>query len=151
MNIRAAMAALAAVQGALSITAPKAERVRKAWQYFPPQSTILPELPAWTNTWTLTGLDRHLSMRVQRYTINSQLFVARADGPPQDESADIASAFMDAFVTAMDANVTLSGTVTQAAQRGGDPTLAILVRGGLDFVGLNLFVDVEMKEAAAFS
>ncbi len=68
-----------------------------------------------------------------------------------DVSFDIATAFMTSIVDDFDADVSLNGTVTEARLRGGPDTLAILDRGGDRFAGLDLFLDLEMKEGKNFA
>ena len=148
MNIRAALGRLVAIQGGLSITDPIAVSVGTAYKYVPRQSTTLPATPSWMNDWTLIREERHIDMRIQFYTVHMQLFVRDAD---QDQAADVASAFMEKTVEALDADVTLNGTVTRQSLRGGEPTLVSLERGGLSYIGLDLFLDLEMKEAKSFS
>ena len=148
MNIRAALDRLVAIQGGLSITDPTATSISTAYKYVPRQDTTLPGTPCWMNDWTLIREERHIDMRIQFYTVHMQLFVRDAD---QDQAADIASAFMEKTVEALDADVTLAGAVTRQSLRGGEPTLVSLERGGLSYIGLDLFLDLEMKEAKAFA
>ena len=151
MNIRDAMDRIVAIQEAMTISdAPIDVSVKTAWKYVPPQSTLMPELPAWTNSWTLIREDRFISMRVQIYTVQMQLFVAKLSAE-DDVSFDIATAFMTSIVDDFDADVSLNGTVTEARLRGGPDTLAILDRGGDRFAGLDLFLDLEMKEGKNFA
>ena len=58
---------------------------------------------------------------------------------------------MEKAVEALDADVTLAGAVTRQSLRGGEPTLVSLERAGLSYIGLDLFLDLEMKEAKSFS
>ena len=150
MNIRAAMTNLVALQAGLSITSPLALAVKKAWPYVPPQSVLLPDLPCWTNSWDLGREDRFVGMREQRYTVQMQLFVAEAGAGEQDRQADVATAFMDKLVDALDADVTLGQTVSEHWLRGASPSLAILERGGKSYIGLNLFLDLRLTEAKSF-
>lgn len=150
MNIKAAVAKLIVLQAGLAITSPVTSSVKKAWPYVPPQNALLPELPAFTNSWDLVREDRFIDMRVQLYTVQMQLFAADA-AIEQDRGADIASAFMEQLVDALDADITLDGSVTSHNLRGGSPTLAILRRGDRPYIGLDLFLDLEMKEAKTFA
>ena len=147
MDIRSALDQIVVIQGGLSITSPVTASVKKAYKYVPKASVALPDNPAWTNDWSLTSLERFVSFRVQNYTVHSQLFVQDAD---IDRAADIASAFLDKFITALDADISLSQTVTQHTLRGGNPTLVGLERAGQIYIGLDLFLDLEMKEAVSF-
>ena len=148
MNIRTALDRLVVIQAGLSITDPIEASVGAAYKYVPRQDTTLPATPSWMNDWTLIREERHIDMRIQFYTVHMQLFVRDAD---QDQAADIASAFMEKAVEALDADVTLAGAVTRQSLRGGEPTLVSLERAGLSYIGLDLFLDLEMKEAKSFS
>ena len=148
MNIRAALDRLVVIQAGLSITDPTEVSIGTAYKYVPRQDTTLPDTPSWMNDWTLIREERHIDMRIQFYTVHMQLFVRDAD---QDQAADIASAFMEKTVEALDADVTLAGAVTRQSLRGGEPTLVSLERAGLSYIGLDLFLDLEMKEAKSFS
>ncbi len=148
MNIRAALDRLVVIQAGLSITDPTEVSIGTAYKYVPRQDTTLPDTPSWMNDWTLIREERHIDMRIQFYTVHMQLFVRDAD---QDQAADIASAFMEKAVEALDADVTLAGAVTRQSLRGGEPTLVSLERAGLSYIGLDLFLDLEMKEAKSFS
>ena len=148
MDIRTALDQIVTIQGGLSITSPLSVSVKKAYKYVPNASVALPDAPAWTNDWTLTSLERFVSLRIQNYTVHMQLFVKDAN---IDRAADIASAFLDKLITALDADISLSQTVTQHTLRGGNPTLVGLERANLPYIGLDLFLDLEMKEGKTFS
>ena len=155
MDIRSALDRVIEIQGGLSISDPLSLSVKNAYKYSPPASVSLRgNLPAWTNEWTLERIDRHIGLRVQFYTVHMQFFCYDAD---LDKAADIASAFHVELVTALDADVQLTGdgtvpTVTNSALRGGNPTLAVLDRrDNQPYMGLDLFLDVEMKEGVTFT
>jgi hypothetical protein len=150
MDIRTAVTNLNTLQLGLSIASPVALTVKRVWPYVPPQNVALPEYPAWMNTWDLVRELRAIGLRELVFTVHAQLFAAPADRE-QDRALDIATAFLDSFITALDANVSLSQSVTEANLRGSSPTLAILERGGLAFAGLDLFIDIVMKEAKNFA
>jgi len=148
MDIRSALTQLIAVQDGLSITDPIVASIEKAWTYMIPQNSIAPDTPCWMNTWRMDREERGSSVRRQFYTINMQLLVRDAD---QERAADIATAFHVALVTALDGNLTLSGSVKTQTLRGGDPTLFVVDRGGLAFIGLDEFLDLELWDAATFA
>ncbi len=148
MNIRSALDALIVIQASLTITDPASISVKRAYKLFPDRDSALPDTPAWTNSWTLAREDRRIDLRETFWTVNMQLYVDDAD---LDVGADIASAFMEEIMDALDGDVTLGGAVTDSALRGGDPTLGLLDWGGLGYAGLNLFLDLKMTEAKAFS
>jgi hypothetical protein len=150
MNIADAITKLIVIQKALTISDPSSQTVKKAWNYFPPSSAALPEIPAWTNSWDLLRVERHIGLRIQWYTVHMQFFA----GPVEAEAevfADIATSFMASLVTDLDADVTLGQSVTNHFLRGGSPTLAILERAGKGYIGLDLFLDLEMKDAVTFA
>ena len=148
MNIRAALDRLGVIQSGLSIKDPASVSISAAYKYVPRQDAALPNTPCWINDWALISEERHIDMRIQFYTVHMQLFVKDAD---QDQAADIASAFMEKTVEALDADVSLAGAVTRQSLRGGEPTLVRLERAGQSYVGLDLFLDLEMNEAGSFS
>ena len=148
MDIRSALDRIIVIQGGLSITSPSTENVKKAYKYVPRANVILTDVPAFTNEWTLASLERFVSFRIQNYTVHMQLFVEDAD---IDRAADIASSFHKELIDALDADIALSNTVTQHSLRGGNPTLVGLERAGRMYIGLDLFLDLEMKEGATFS
>jgi hypothetical protein len=148
MDIRSALDRIIAIQDGLAITDPIAEDVKKAYKYVPRANVTLTDVPAFTNEWTLTSLDRFVSFRIQNYTVHMQLFVEDAD---IDRAADIASSFHKELIDALDADIALNNTVTQHSLRGGNPTLVGLERAGKIYIGLDLFLDLEMKEGATFT
>lgn len=160
MDIRSAMTAITTTQGALSISSPESVSVVKAWPYFPPQTrTNRLQTPLWRNEWTLVREERHIGLRVQFYVVHMQLLV---DRPNLDDAADIATAFMPKVVDAFDAQdgssnggvaLSLAGvpSVTNTALRGGNPTLSRFDESEATYIGLDLFLDVEMKESKEFT
>ena len=148
MDIRSALDRIIATQDGLSITDPATVSILKAYKYSPPASEQLPDLPAFTNDWSLTRYDRHTGLRIRFYTVHMQLFVYDAD---QDRAADIATAFHEKLLTQLDADVTLNNTVVRHDIRGGNPTLVAITRSNQVYIGLDMFLDVEMKEAATFT
>lgn len=150
MNIRNALTNLIVIEAGLTITVPLTRAVVKAWPYFPPQTIVFSGIPAWTNSWDLTREERHPGgFREQFYTIHMQFYAAEI-GIEQDMGADIATAFMDKLLTALDADITLGDTITDHIIRGGSPTLAVLERAGKPYIGLDLFMDAILKDTATF-
>ena len=148
MNIRSALAALRTLEAGLAITSPVVASIKRAYLYMPNQATVAPDAPCVMNDWSLTGIERVGGIRIQKYAVHIQLFVDDSD---QDQAADIATAFQVAFVDALDGATSLSGTVVMADLRGGSPTLALLERAGRAYIGLDLFLDLTLKEGKAFS
>lgn len=146
MDIGTALDRIVAMQGALAVTSPLAVSVKKAHKFPPNRQQAIAESPAWINTWTLNRIEWTLSgataRRQEFYSVNCQLFVLDAD---LNRAAEVASAFLPKFVTALGQDHTLGGTVLFADVRGGDPTLGLLEWAGQGYAGLNLFVDVELE------
>ena len=147
-DIRTALTNLVTLQEGLSITAPVSSSIKRAYKYTPPQSSSLPDTPCVLNTWSLTSQELDISLRILFYTIRMQLIVHDSD---QDRAADIASSYMNAIITAQNADVTLGGSVNQSILRGSDPTLGVLSWAGVDYIGLDLLLDVELKAAVSIT
>lgn len=156
MNIRSCIAALVLIQGRLSIALPVVSQIKVAYNYFPAQDVLLPDVPCWANAWTMLPEERGGGLRIQQYTVHMQLFVDDV----ASQAADIATSFHGALVDALDADVGLSGdvaphvaapTCSSQVLRGGNPTLVRLERGGRAYIGLDEYLDITMKEGKAFS
>jgi len=147
-DIRTALTNLVTLQESLSITAPISSSILRAYKYTPPMSSALPDTPCFLNTWTLTNQELDISLRILFYTIRMQLIVHDSD---QDQAADIASSYMTALITAHNADVTLNGSVNQCMLRGSDPTLGVLQWAGVDYIGLDLLLDCEIKDAVSIT
>lgn len=148
MDIRTVMGAVVTMQESLSITAPVSSAIKRAYKYTPPMSSALPDTPCFFNSWTLQNQELDIGLRILFYTVHMQLAVLDSD---QDQAADIASSYMNALITAHNADVQIGDTVTLSQLRGGDPTLAVLSWAGTDYIGLDLFLDVELKDAVSVS
>ena len=142
------MAQLVALQAGLTIASPIPASIKKAYTYFPPASVANPDCPCFMNSWTMTDEVRDGGMRWQHYTVHMQLFVDNAD---KDVAADIAAGFHVALVDALDISTSLGGTVAMQIIRGGSPTLAVLERSGQAYMGLDLYLDLTLKEGKAFA
>jgi hypothetical protein len=147
-DIRTVMTNVVTLQESLSITAPISSSIKRAYKYTPPMSSGLPDTPCFLNSWTLQSQELDIGLRILLYTIRMQLMVLDSD---QDQAADIASSYMNAFITAHNADIQLGGSATLTTLRGGDPTLAVLNWAGIDYVGLDLFLDAEIKDAVSIS
>lgn len=145
--------ALVALQASVAITRPSNMQVRKAWPVGPPPDAALVDLPAWTNEFTFTGEDRDLSLRLQRGTYRMQLHIQQYQ-PTSDHR--VAHAFVDAVIAAFDAHQKLTDaagaqTIGVQAIRGGNPTVTRLERGGQAYLGIDLYLDVELNDAGVFA
>lgn len=147
-NIRAVLDKLIVLQKGLVITGPVTEHIKRAYKYPPNRSIALPDTPCWMNTWTLTAYHRYPGSLHRFYTISNQLFINDAD---LDRAADIASAFHEAYTDALDQDITLGGVIERQDVRGGDPTLVLLEWAGIAYIGLQIFLDIELIEAKTFS
>src|SRR5438128_9846955 len=143
MDIATAMAEITRRQGLLTITAPIPAQIDKAWDYFPPDSVGVPDNYTFMTSWSMTTMERTASQLIQHYVIHMQLFVKNAD---RDVGIKIAAAFHVALIAAFAPHPTLSGTVIDQQIRGGVPTVANLERAGISYPGLDLFMDVTLKE-----
>lgn len=148
MDIRTALARLTTIQAGLAITSPVALSVKRAWTTTPPQTAALADVPAWTNDVTLLNVERDSGLRIIQYEVHSQLYVYDAS---EDRAADIALAFLTAYIDALDADVSLANTVTQQNLRGNAPTLVTITWNDRRYIGLDLVLWLEMKEAKVFS
>lgn len=146
MNISTVLDRLVTLESGLAITSPLVVPVRRVFKYAPNRQQALADLPCWINTWTLSRIDWTLSgttaRRQEYYSVNAQLFVEDAD---LNRGAEIASAFLPQFLSAVGPDFTLSGDALFADVRGGDPTLGLLEWAGKGYAGLNLFVDIEIQ------
>jgi hypothetical protein len=147
-DIRTALTNLVTLQESLSITAPVSSSIKRAYRYTPNMASALPDTPCFLNTWTLTNQELAISLRILFYTIRMQLVVHDSD---TDRAADICTAYMNSLITAQNADVTLGGAVNGTSLRGNDPTLGILSWAGQDFVGLDLTMDCEIKDAVSIT
>jgi hypothetical protein len=147
-DIRTVMTNVVSLQEGLSITSPVSASIKRAYKYMPPMSSALPDCPCFINSWTLAEQELDLGLRILFYTINMQLAVDDSD---QDQAADIASSFMNAFITAHNADVQLGGSCNITTLRGSDPTLAVLQWAGVSYIGLDLLLDVEIKDAVTIT
>lgn len=149
MTIRGAMLALPALLESVSIEQPVEARIKKAFPYQPPSNVTLPDVPAAAASWTLTGFQPAVDLLITVYAIRVQVFVGEIT-TENDRLADACTALWEAIVAAWAADTTLSNTLTGSTIRGNQPTLAVLERGNKSYLGLDFFIDAELKEAIAF-
>jgi hypothetical protein len=146
MDIRQALAQLYRIERGLSISVPYPVKIKRVYPYSPgPNATL--EAPAFTNSYTLAGYDRGGgSFRTQLYAVHIQLSIDDA----AEVAADIATSFLVEFLDQLDRDPNLANSCTHAVPRGGDPTLAEFVRSNKTYIGLDMFLDVTMKEGKTF-
>lgn len=150
MDIASVMTQVIAIQGALSITSPSVQSVKKAWAYPPPMSVTIAatDMPCFVNEWSFDREDRTTQgLREQHYTVHMLLMVGDADF---DKASAIASGFMAAVVNAFDATETLNGSAFWSKLRGATPTLVSVRRNGEVYAGLELFLDVTLTEGKTY-
>jgi hypothetical protein len=151
MNIRDAHDALATLLGGLSITEPVPMAMRRTWKYFPPASAKVSETPCSFQSFELTDVFFSPSMLRQQYSVWVQI-LAHPATVDLDIGADVAAAFLDAFIRALSANQLLDGTVSvMRGLRGEQPTLTTIAQGGVNYVALDLRFDVTLTEAKEHS
>lgn len=161
-DILDAIDAIVATQSAITVSRPGlgAFSVKRAYPYSPPQN-VLPDPPCFTNSWDLgspgnyPGANRYLD-----YTVNMQFYAGLATKGDDSRTAAIATAFwpaiLQAFQQRSEAGIggiqlygyvddVLTPTCTSVRFRGASPTLSILSRGGADYIGLDLFLDITVS------
>jgi hypothetical protein len=150
MSLRTALDRLIAIQAGLTIADPAAVAVKRAYKYNPPASVQLPDLPAFLNEWTMLPVEAGASMRTRRFLVEMSCAVALV-GPEDDRSADVATALFEALLDAWGADITLARTVTLSNLRGGEPTIGVIQRGGLLYIGFTAVLDLQITDAFTWS
>lgn len=143
MDIATTMTEITRRQALLSISAPIPAVIGKAWDYFPPDSIGLPDDYTFMSSWSMTDMERTAGQLIQHYVVHMQLFVKNAD---RDQGIKVAAAFHVALIAAFAPHPTLNGIVTDQTIRGGNPTVANLERAGISYPGLDLFMDLTLKD-----
>lgn len=152
MGIRAALDAVATIQGALVVPDGTFDwhtgdiGINTVYKYGVPAEIETPDIPCWFNSWTLTNVMRLPSLLETIYDIRMQLLVYDAD---QNRAAEIAAAFMDEFLEAFNADITLGGVIAHHDIVGSSPT-AIQVDLDKKYMGIDLVMTVFFKESITF-
>jgi hypothetical protein len=138
-SIRTTLDRIVTIQSGLTITSPGAQSISRAYKYPPPAKTGL-DFPCFMNWPELTQYDRGM-LRQRIYQIRMQLFVKDLDS---DVAGDIAVAFGDKLAIALDNDLTLSiaGVPSCTLWRDLRGGVRLLSWNGLDYIGLDLFMDV---------
>ncbi len=156
-SIYEAITEIVKVQEKMAITAPAHVSIKKVWPFFPPSSTTAAiAVPCWMNEWSLIREDRFSSNWTDEwYTVHMQLLIQDMD---LSRAAWIASAFMPVALRAFDSvdgagdgGVSLGGTAVTQTVRGGTPTLARIERSEGVYMGLDLFMDLNLHGNIAIS
>lgn len=136
---------IAAVQAGLTITSPVALSIKRSYRVPPSQSKMLSDLPCFINTVDMPAVQwLPNQQRARTYTVLMQLFVGDADS---DRGREIALSFLEAMITAFHDDLTLNGTCTNQRLRGGTPTLARFSWAGSEFVGIQVLMDVFLRDS----
>jgi hypothetical protein len=141
LSIAAAVDRLVGIERNLEIIDPATIKVARAYTGPPPSRRTLNDVPCFINTWRFIRELRGNGARSLYYEIHPQLVVRDAD---TDQAHAIAAGFLEAFLFALDADVDLGGSVSNQHLRGGDPTVVTYTFAGKRYIGLDLFIDVEM-------
>lgn len=148
LSIRAAIQQLEKIQRTIEINDPVHMGIAAVYPYVPDQGQTLDGTPAFINTWSLRPVIRMPSLRETQYDIRMQF--AFYD-PNQSFACDVATAFMDAILDTFDHNTRLGGTISHHDLSGGTPTLVGFTWGDLYYVGLDLHLNIFLKDVATFS
>lgn len=138
-SIRTTLDRIVTIQSALTITSPTDARIAAAFKYPPPGRNAL-DLPCFMNSVDLTQYDRGM-LRQRIYTVRMQLFVKDTD---DDRAGDIAVAFHEKLAIALDNDLTLmiAGVPTCSLWRDLRGGIRLLKWNNLDYIGMELFIDV---------
>lgn len=152
MGIRAALNAVSAIQESLVVPDGTFDwhtgdtGINAVYKYGLPDDSETPDAPCWFNSWTLTQTIRMPSLLETIYDIRMQLLVYDGD---QNRAAEIAAAFLDKFLEALNADVTLGGAIAHHDIVGSSPTS---IQAELDkkYMGIDLVMTVYNKEIVTF-
>lgn len=149
-EIRLALANLVTIQRGLVIDDPRRINGCHAFTFFPPEQQTLPEPACWINEVTLTRV-RHqaASDRHSWWTVRSQLLVQDAQLP---QAIECALEFYEKFLSAIEADLTLGGTISGAVSiEGGTPTGTVLNWNGKAYGGLHLVLGMQFEKAVTLA
>lgn len=148
MNFTTFWTQLALLENGISITAPLAVSVKRAYWGAPSQGVT--DMPCVINA--LSEAERTLGFggREQRVAVNVQLIVARTTIEDQ-RSAEIATAFWFAMKDKFDKDTGIGGSVAWSTLRGSDPTVpVILEHAGQTYIGVSAVLDIHDVEEFSF-
>lgn len=137
----------------LAITDPVQASIKKAYRYVPPPRIGVPDYPCAFVTFQQRPVVFGPALLHKPYTLHIQVFVA----PIEDDAAPEKTAhFMDAIVTKLAesaATIRLGGSVSLIQElRGEAPeTMAVFERAGKQFIGLDLYLDVQITTTPGYS
>jgi hypothetical protein len=141
------MEALCNLQASLRITEPFTASVKAAYALPPARAQSgLPDNPAWINIWGLTDCLNWGQLRVERYTITSQILVQDAD---TTVAAHVATSFATAFLEAWDEiDGDLDAQTVGTDLRARDPTIVTLEWAGLSYQGCQFMITIDVPVIA---
>lgn len=136
----------------IAITEPEAASIVRAYSTVPDLRRALGDLPcAMLPTHELQGVRFQSAFIEKDYAVNVQLFVKSAE-VEQGLSAQMAAAFEDAIILACSGALRLGGTASVIrGVRGERETVTRLDWAGQSYVGLDMWIDVTLKETKAHS
>ena len=138
-TIRSTLDSLVTLQAALSITSPISQTIKRAYKTVPKQDSM-PETPCWINIPRLVRVSHVASARMQNWQIRSQLLVDDAD---VNQAADIALAYIQAFLDALSDAQTMNGLPLILGEiTGGD--LTGFERSGRVFTGIEVITTLQV-------
>lgn len=146
----------ASILNGLAITAPYSKTIKKAWKFIPPARVALADTPCAFSTFALRPVQFKSGFIHKRYTIHIQVAVGPAE-TDADQLADMAAAFLEAIITKLaesKTTMTLGGNINGFIQelRGAEPeTVVTLQWGGIGYIGLDLFLDIDIDQVAGYA
>lgn len=154
-NLADALAALALVQGAVTVTVGGVTfATRRVYTYPPNANDALPTTPAWINQVEMpraptTGAQ----LRRMFYTVRTQCFIADQD---ITRGIEVATRMHMDYIDRLSSNVTLKDaggapTVTRVEFRSPSPMLGTAERAGQRYEVLDMFVDMLIEGPYTFA
>jgi hypothetical protein len=134
---------IAALLATVAITEPVENSIQRVYET-PPET--VQDLPCFIIYPPALTVERGSSLRVKTYTVRLRLLVMDADA---DRAADFTDAFREAVVDVFDTDVTLSANCAQIVGPKIEEA-ASFSYGGREFIGMDCFLTVQIKEAKAF-
>ncbi|MCC6959454.1 MAG: hypothetical protein IT301_06365 [Dehalococcoidia bacterium] len=137
----------------LAITSPIQTSIKKAHKYFLPPAKAIADLPCAMVTFEQRTVVFGPALLHKPYTFHIVIYAAKVEDETGPEKA---ANFMDALITKLASTkdtLRLGGTVSLIQQlRGQTPeTLNVQERGGAAFIGLDLFMDVQITTTPGYS
>lgn len=153
-NIADALDALALIEDAVTATVDGTVFAVKRVHTYPLRaSQSFADTPCFQNTWRIDPGQRGHGIRRLFYVVRAQLFINEAD---MDRGIEAATRMHMDFIDRLDANVTLKdsngdSTVTRLDYRGADPTIGVAERNNISYQVLDMFVDLLIETAQAYT